>query len=137
MVLTATASNKQFDFWKIYQMRKINEFEAQHETNDNPSLLKYNLEFFEECKKRNNFAKNKIFDALVGELDDPILAEVIWSYCGYRSLEAIDDASGYFNKNRFWWQFWKKKNTIRSLVKSSNGKRWVWQMIHDLTAFTE
>jgi len=122
---------------EINEMQKINELEIQHENNDNPSLLDYNLAIFEECKKRDFPVKNKIFNILLDVLEDPILAEVIWSYYGDDSIEAIDDAASYFNKTRSWWKFWKKKNTIRLLVKSPNGKRWVWQMFHDLRALTE
>jgi len=102
---------------------------------DDPSLLKENLDTIEALAKDRPREKGPLFYDLVTEIGDPAIAEMLWLYYGGASLVAIDSHIPYLNSHRKWWQIWKKKNTIRSLMKSMDGKRWIWQMLHDAGAW--
>jgi len=97
-----------------------------------PSLLKENLSLVESLKRKHPRPKGAIFYSLAKELGDPVIAEMIWLHYGILSFKIIGVCDPYFNsRKRSWWTFWKKKNTIRSLVKTAEGKKLIWQMLHD------
>jgi len=97
-----------------------------------PSLSEENLRLFNAVKRAHPRPKGSIFRSLDKELGDPILAEMIWLYYGVLSFEVINIGDACFNpKRRCWWKFWKRKNTIKSLIKTKEGKKMVWQTLHD------
>jgi len=102
---------------------------------DDPSLLKANLDIIEALAEERPRPKGPVFYELVKELGDPAIAEMLWLYYGGASLAIIDSHIPYLNSHRRWWQVWKKKNTIRSLMSTTVGKRWIWQMLHDAGAW--
>jgi len=102
---------------------------------DDPSLLKANLDSIESWATERPRPKGPLFYDLVKELGDPAIAEMLWLYYGGASLAIIDSDIPYLNSHRRWWQIWKKKNTIRSLMDTMDGKRWIWQMLHDAGAW--
>jgi hypothetical protein len=80
-------------------------------------------------------AKTKTFDQLLKEVNDFDMAEIIWIYWGENSLSVIDYVAPAINPNRKWWQFYKSKNTIRSLLKTERGREDIWNMLSDASAW--
>lgn len=72
---------------------------------------------------------------LVDMVGDPYVAEMMWIYYGESAIEVFDAPLKAINGDRKWWAPWKKKNTIRSLIMTTEGKKRVWQMLHDAGAW--
>ena len=72
---------------------------------------------------------------LLDEIKDPYLSEMIWIIYGESSLRVVKNPFDLLNDDRRWWEFWREKNTIVSLVRTNEGKAWVWQFLHDATAW--
>lgn len=70
----------------------------------------------------------KIFDAV----NDEDMAVVIWSLWREDSFRILDEPIPALNSRTI---FFRKKNTIRTLIKTKNGKEKVWQMLHDASAW--
>lgn len=95
-----------------------------------------NREFVDSCVKHRPRAKTEAFDQLVRDLNgDVLMAEMMWIYWGKGALKAMDAEMPALNPHLRWWRLWQKRNTIRSLVRDPNGKQWVWQMLHDASAW--
>jgi hypothetical protein len=99
-----------------------------HIDDTDPSASVINREYMEALINYRPRPKNPKFHQLVEELKDPNLAEVIWYF--YGSVSVLDSPIRALNMERKWWQFWKPKNTIRSLMQTREGKQWVWRMLH-------
>jgi hypothetical protein len=95
-----------------------------------------NRKFAEAWIKDRPRYKTEDFDRLVNELNgDKLMAEMMWSYWGAGSLKYLDWAKPEFNRHLRWWKLKQEKNTIRTLIKTPEGKMWVWQMLHDAAAW--
>lgn len=95
-----------------------------------------NRKFVESCVKHRPRIKTQVFDQLVKELNgDALMAEIMWVYWGDGALKYLDWEKPEFNQHLRWWKFRQKKNTIRSLIQEPEGKQWVWQMLHDASAW--
>lgn len=79
--------------------------------------------------------KTPIFDQLVKELDNELMAEMMWIYWGEGAIKCLDQASPYLNSHIRWWKFGQEKRTIRKLIKTPQGKAEVWQMLNDAGAW--
>lgn len=90
----------------------------------------------EAWEKERPHAKTAAFDQLVKELNsDELLARMMWVFWQSSSLGYLDWPKPEFNHHLRWWKFGQKKNTIRELIKTEEGKAWVWQMLHDAGAW--
>jgi hypothetical protein len=105
------------------------------ESGDDPSSSSVNLEFLEAWKKSRPRPKTKLFEELLESLSDPALVEAIWIFYGERSLDFIDEPVAYLNKDIHWWQVWRRERTVRTLASTIDGKKRVWMMLHDLSAW--
>ncbi len=79
--------------------------------------------------------KTRTFFQLEKEVNDAFLSEVLWIFYGEGSISALDAPIKHLNMERKWWDFFRPKNTIRSLLRSQEGKERVWQMLHDAGAW--
>lgn len=96
-----------------------------NKANRNPSILKRN----------HILPKTSDFDLLVKEVGDINMAEIIWAYWNDDALTVLDFAMPALNRDRKWWQFLKPQNSIKSLLKSEEGRVEVWQMLNDAGAW--
>lgn len=94
-----------------------------------------NLRFAEALIRSRPREKNDAFLRLQNDLGDSCMAEVIWVIYGEGSVRLLDAPVKALNSDRRWWNFWSPKNTIRSLIKTREGKKIVWQMLHDASAW--
>lgn len=113
----------------------MNSLYSRGEINNNHSLDNVNIDYVSSLVRSRPRPKNEIFNRLVKDLGDPDISEALWILYGDQSINLIDDPNKYLNPSRSWFNFWKKKNTVRSLVATPEGKRWVWQMLHDASAW--
>lgn len=80
--------------------------------------------------------KTDAFPHLLAALNgDELMAEIMWAYWGVESIKYLDWPKPEFNRHLRWWRFRQEKNTIRKLIQSPEGKLWVWQMLHDASAW--
>lgn len=79
--------------------------------------------------------KTPKYNQLLLELDDQYLAETMWALYGEGAVYLLDSPLKALNSDYKWWEFWKTKNTIRSLLKTYEGKQRIWQMLHDASAW--
>jgi hypothetical protein len=75
---------------------------------------------------------NKLVDELKG---NTLMAEIMWVYWGEGSIGCLDSVAPYLNHHLRWWKFGQEKNTIRKLIKTAEGKAWVWQMLNEAGAW--
>lgn len=80
-------------------------------------------------------AKTEAFDLLVKELDNELMAEMMWLYWGAGAIKGLDGAPPYLNHHLRWWKFGQEKRTMRKLLKTPQGKAEVWQMLSDAAAW--
>ena len=85
-----------------------------------------------ECRPR---AKTHAFDDLVKELDNPLMAEMMWIYWGKSSIGYLDWEMPALNRHLRWWKFGQEKRTMRKLLQTPSGKAEVWQMLNDAGAW--
>lgn len=100
----------------------------------NPSSSSVNRRFLDAL--RDSRPKASIgCDVLFPLLGDEALSEAIFIIYGGASLKVVEFPFEYFNENRRWWRFGAPKNTILTLINSSDGKSRVWQFLHDSSAW--
>lgn len=75
-------------------------------------------------------AKTLAFDDLVKELDNPLMAEIMWVYWGADAIKCLDQAPPSLNSHLRWWKFGQEKHTMRKLLQSPAGKAEVWHMLN-------
>lgn len=102
---------------------------------DDPSLTKNNQALLRVRREYRPVEFTIEFDRLVNLLEDPYLAEMVWFTYGSDSIKMIDEPLRALNFDRKWWEFFKPRNTIRSLSKTRDGKIWLWQMLQDASAW--
>lgn len=100
-----------------------------------PSLSVVNQRSLEMRRKGRSQKFTDEYHDLVREIGDPYLAEMIWTIYGEGSMNMVRYPIKALNGHRYWWQLWKPKNTVLSLIKTREGKAWVWQMLHDAGAW--
>lgn len=86
------------------------------------------------CKSRPRIKTND-FNTLLEIVDDADMAEVIWGFWGEDSLTMLDSTMPAINLSRKWWRFYEPKNTVRLLLKTEDGRRWIWQMLRDASVW--
>jgi len=101
---------------------------------DGSSILDDNARIVQAWLSTRPRAKGPQFNELAEQLRDPMLAEMIWILYGEDSLRVIDMPLQAINQENPWWRF-RKKNTVRSLSETCEGKRRLWQMLHDASAW--
>lgn len=79
--------------------------------------------------------KTPIFEHLVRELNNELMAELMWAYWGEGAIGSLDQTPPYLNTHLRWWKFGQEKYTIRKLMQSPNGREKVWQMLNDAGAW--
>lgn len=92
------------------------------------------LRFVQAWKESRPRPKGAEFPKLAESLEDPMLTEIIWLFYGSDSLRIINSPLGALNSGSRRLRFWRK-DTIVSLVATREGKRRVWQMLHDASAW--
>ena len=90
--------------------------------------------FVEACIASRPRGKTEVFDLLVKELDNELMAEMMWIYWGAAAVN-LDSAPSYFNQHLRWWKFDQEKRTFRKLLQTPKGKAEVWQMLNDASAW--
>ena len=111
-------------------------YESHHQTNNiDPSTLSVNKRFMESIIASRPHRKTSKYNQLLLELDDQYLAETMWALYGEKSIYLLDSPLKALNFDHKWWKFWKTKNTIRSLLKTYEGKQRIWQMLHDASVW--
>jgi len=98
--------------------------------NCDPSFLRKNLSLLEEWREKYPRHKGPIFDEITKALGDPIIAEMIWIYYGIMSFPLIDAHLDCFSQAGRIMGFWKRKKTIRSLIRTNAGKELIWKFLH-------
>jgi hypothetical protein len=95
-----------------------------------------NQRLVEAIKVHRPQHKTDAFDQLVKELSgDELMAEVMWYYWQADALKSLDGYIPALNTHLRWWKFGQEKNTIRKLIQTPEGKKWVWRMLHDAGAW--
>jgi hypothetical protein len=89
----------------------------------------------ESCVEFRPRAKTPAFDDLVKELDNPLMAEIMWIYWGKGSSGYLDYEMPALNRHLRWWKFGQEKRTMRKLLQTPIGKAEVWQMLNDAAAW--
>lgn len=102
---------------------------------DDPSLSEINQRSLNVRRDGRPPVFTDEYDDLIREVGDPYLAEMIWIVYGKGSIGMIRYPIKALNGDRHWWQPWRPKNTVLSLIKTREGKAWVWQMLHDAGAW--
>jgi hypothetical protein len=103
--------------------------------NIDPSTLDVNKRFVESVIVSRPCKKTPKYNQLLSALNDQYLAEIIWAFYREKSIDLLDSPLKALNFDHKWWEFWKTKNTIRSLLKTYEGKQRIWQMLHDASAW--
>jgi hypothetical protein len=87
--------------------------------------------------KERPVPKTPVFDQLLSEVGDEDMANVIWVYFSGAGLKVLDaEAPALSSKLSFRdWLMRKPKSTIRSLIKTEEGRQIVWRMLHDAGAW--
>lgn len=101
---------------------------------DDCSCSAVNVRFVQAWQQSRPRPKGVEFPSLVEQLGDPMLAEIIWIFYGRDSFRVINAPLKALGGSNSWWRFWQK-DTILSLVSTSEGKRKIWQMLHDASAW--
>jgi hypothetical protein len=79
--------------------------------------------------------KTDSFNVLLKVVGDTNLADIIWIYWGERSLDVLNDPMQALNPKCAWWEFFKPKKTIRSLLGTGKGREQIWEMLHSASAW--
>ncbi|MEQ1536641.1 MAG: hypothetical protein ABL923_12280 [Burkholderiaceae bacterium] len=89
----------------------------------------------ESCVEFRPRTKTPAFEDLVKEIDNPLMAELMWIYWGVDAIKTLDQAPPYLNSHLRWWKFGQEKRTMRKLLQTPTGKAEVWQMLNDAAAW--
>nr|WP_315431574.1 hypothetical protein [uncultured Albidiferax sp.] len=81
--------------------------------------------------------KTPMFEQLLSTVGDEDMANAIWAYWGATSLKVLDSEIPALNPGRTLISrlLRRPQNTIRSLLRSIEGRQIVWQMLHDAGAW--
>lgn len=112
-------------------------YESQNQSNSvtDPSLDLVNQNLVTALLESRPRTKTEEFITLEKELGDAYLAEALWCLYGDQATRTLNSPIRALNRDQKWWQLRKSKNTIGNLIKSHDGKRQVWRMIHEASAW--
>jgi len=99
------------------------------------TVMMNNRAFTSALKNSRPRPKTKTFEVLLDIVGEPDMAEVIWIYMGEDSLKYLDYPAPALNSQKKWWRFLEPKNTIRSLLRTEQGRVQIWKMLNDASAW--